>query len=358
MTMRLGVIGAGTIGRLHAEAASNIGVEIAGFCDVDKAAAKKAAAPYEGAVVTTSVDDLLELPDMPAVVVATPNSLHCKHAITALDAGKDVLLEKPMGLNAAECDRIIEAERRNERLVQLSFVCRCAPSTAVIERFIEAGRLGRIYHARATWFRRRGIPGLGGWFTTRASSGGGVLIDLGVHMIDLCLHHAGRPKPRRVSGICSSTFGAPIENYVYTEMWAGPPNFDGVFDVEDAAFGLIRCDDDLTLEVAAVWAANVPEQFLNSGIVLMGDKGGCYSDIWGDKLVFATEEERQLVDVTPLQKPGEKWMDAWQEQHRRFAEAVGTRTPPSASAAQGREVQAILDALYRSSEQRCEVEVE
>ncbi|MDY7108945.1 MAG: Gfo/Idh/MocA family oxidoreductase, partial [Planctomycetota bacterium] len=299
MSYRLGLIGAGTIGKLHAESAARAGVEVAGFCDTEPQRLKEMAAQYPEAMVTSSFQELLEADDIEAVVVGVPNSLHKECAIAAMEAGKDVLLEKPMAMNAAECDEIIDAMKRTGRLVQLGFVCRCAPTTRALMEFIAAGRLGRIYHARAAWVRRRGIPGLGRWFTTKSEAGGGVLIDLGVHMIDLIMHLAGRPKALRAGGSCTSTFGAPIDKYVYTEMFAGPPNPKGKFDVEDAAMGMIRFDDGLTMELALSWAANVPEHLLTSGITLLGEKGGCFYDIWTDRFVIATEQDGHLVDISP-----------------------------------------------------------
>jgi predicted dehydrogenase len=357
VSYRLGIIGAGSIGRMHARSAAAIGVEVAAFCDSDPEARRLATDEHRRALTLETIEELLELDDVPAVVVATPNALHKPHAIAALRAGKDVLLEKPMALTAADCDDILAVQNETGRHVMLSFVCRCAPTTAIVRRFIESGKLGRIYHAKATWYRRRGIPGLGGWFTTKAQSGGGVLIDLGVHMIDLILELTGRPRVTRVSGTCSSTFGSPIDRYLFTDMYAGPPRPEGTFDVEDAATGLLRCDDGLVAELNTFWAGNLPDDVLPNGIILMGEQGGCYYDIWGDKLIVSAEEERTLVDITPQLLPGNQWDLGWQREHELFCETVLTRVPPAASAQHGRDVQAVLDAMYRSSAEGREVDV-
>ena len=357
MSYRLGLIGVGAIGQLHAQSAVRAGVEVAGFCDILPERIEEMTEKYPDALATTDVDELLAAKDIDAVVVAVPNRLHKDFAIKAMKAGKDVLLEKPMALNRAECDEIIAVMKKTGRLVQLGFVCRCARTTRALMTFIESGRLGRIYHARAAWVRRRGIPGLGRWFTTKSEAGGGVLIDLGVHMVDLIMHLTGRPTALRVSGACTSTFGAPIRKYVYTEMFAGPPNLKGKFDVEDSAMGMIRFEGGLTVELALSWAANVPEELLPSGITLLGEKGGCFYDIWTDKFIIATEQDGHLVDVKPHLEGGNPWDHAFQYEHELFAESVTKRAPPAASAEHGREVQAILDALYRSSDEGREVEV-
>ena len=356
--MRLGLIGAGTIARFHAEAAVGAATEIAGVCDTDAGRAEALASEHAGAVATTSVDELLATDGLDAVVVAVPNHLHKPCAVAALRAGKDVLLEKPMAMSTAECDEIMTARRESGRIVQMGFVSRYAPAAAAARRLVEGGRLGRVYHARVQWYRRRGIPGLGGWFTSREQSGGGVLIDLGVHLIDLALDLAGRPRPRRASGVSSATFGTRIDRYAFTEMWAGPPRPDGVFDVEDLAAGLLRCDGGFALEVSVAWAANVSDEESTNRVILLGDEGGCCFDVWGRGLRLTTEMNGLLVDVEPSLAPGEPWTEAWRGQHEAFARAVASREPPRASAEHGREVQGVVEALYRSAGEGREVEVD
>lgn len=357
MSFRLGIIGAGGIAAEHAKAATGIGIEIAGFCDIRREKAEKLAAQYPDAVVVDSAEELMELPGVPAIVVATPNAMHKPHAIMALEAGKDVFMEKPMALNVAECDEIIQARDKAARLVQVNLVCRNSPTALVVKDLIEAGRLGRIYHAKASWYRRRGVPGLGRWFTTKSEAGGGVLIDLGVHMIDVVMYLAGNPTAERASGHTTSMFGNPPAEYTFTDMWAGPPELNGVFDVEDGAVGLVRFDNDMSLEVNVTWAANLLDDTYPSCITLLGDKGGCQFELWGDKVTLATEENGYLVDVKPHIVKEEDWYGAWRRQYEMFTRAVLDRQPPHASAEAGRKVQAVLDALYRSSEQRREVEV-
>jgi predicted dehydrogenase len=356
MTIGLGLIGAGSIGRMHAEAAAKLGHRIVGCCDVDADRAAALAAEHPGATATSRLEDLFALDGVDGVVVGVPNHLHRDCAVAALRAGKDVLLEKPMAMNVAECDEIIAARDETGRVLQVGFVTRFAPSVRAVKQLVDSGQLGRIYHVRAQWFRRRGIPGLGGWFTTRERSGGGVLIDLGVHLVDLMMHLAGRPAVQRVNGVCTSTFGVPIDDYAFTEMWAGPVRDGGTFDVEDGASGMLRCDDGVTMEFTTSWAANVPESILPGSIVLLGERGGCYFEIWGDKVVASMELGGSLVDVRPELPPHDStWSAAWAIEHELFAGCVRERTPPVATAEQGREVQAVLEALYESSNRGQEI---
>jgi predicted dehydrogenase len=355
MSIRIGIIGAGTIAEHHATVARRCGLSVAGFADIVPERARRLAAKFEGADGVGDAAELLARPGVDAAIIAVPNAAHKACAIQALQAGKDVFLEKPMALNTEECDQIMAAMEASRRLLQVGFVCRHAPTTAAARAFIEAGRLGRIYQAKAIQYRRRGIPGLGRWFTTRSLSGGGALIDLGVHLIDLVLHLTGHPRARAVSAACTSTFGSPIERYRYTSMWAGPPDPRGTFDVEDGVCGHVRFEGGLLLEVNITWAANLPEGVMKNGIVLLGDRGGLYFDVWGREVVLATEEQDRLVDVQPQLPEGDAWMAAWESQCRSFAEAVERRAAPAATAAHGRAVQAIIDAMYRSSSEGREV---
>ena len=134
-----------------------------------------------------------------------------------------------------ECDEIIEAAEGAGRLLQMGFVCRYAPAARAARTLVAEGKFGSIYHVNAALYRRRGIPGLGRWFTTRARSGGGVLMDLGVHLLDLALFLTGFPQATRASAVRTSLFGSPPRQYHYEEMRSGPPDLEGAFDVEVVA---------------------------------------------------------------------------------------------------------------------------
>lgn len=357
MPVNLGLIGAGTVASLHAEGAAQAGVRIAAVCDVDRGRAGTLAARHDAAS-TTSVDALLERADVDAVIVALPNALHKPVAIAAMRAGKHVLLEKPMGLNAAECDDIVDAVRETGLVLQMGYVCRCAPAAEGALALVREGALGRVYAARASLLRRRGIPGLGRWFTTRAESGGGVLMDLGVHLVDLVLHLTGFPRPARASAVCTGTFGHPIDQYVYEEMWGGPPDPRGVFDVEDAATALVRFDDGMTMELGVSWAADLAEGRSGDGIVLLGDRGGCAIDLWANELILTTVRDGRLVDVRQTLPEVDAWTTAWRRQAETFGRNVSSNTTPEASAERGRAVQSLVDAFYLSAAEEREVEME
>ncbi|MCZ6836925.1 MAG: Gfo/Idh/MocA family oxidoreductase, partial [Planctomycetota bacterium] len=168
MAARIGIVGAGNIGQVHAQAANWAGSTVVAICDVDLAKAEALAAKSENTVALASVKDLLARDDVDAIVVAVPNHAHMDVAIAALAAGRDVLLEKPMAMSVDECERILGAINQSNRLLQMGFVCRFAPAAQAARRLVEVGALGDSYHAKGFMYRRRGIPGLGKWFTTKS----------------------------------------------------------------------------------------------------------------------------------------------------------------------------------------------
>ncbi len=357
MSIGLGIIGAGSVAQLHAEAAAKAGERVAVICDVDLAKAETLAAEHAGATATDSIESLLGRDDIDAVVVAIPNCYHKQVAIDAMRAGKDVLLEKPMAMSVAECDEIIAAHEQTGQLLQMGFVCRGAPAAVAAYELAAQGQLGRVYQVKASVYRQRGIPGLGRWFTNRAMSGGGALMDVGVHLIDLAMHMTGFPRPMRASCVCTGMFGDPVGSYAFEEMWSGPPDPAGLFDVEDAATALVRFDGGLALELNVTWAANVSPEYLRDAVVLLGDKGGCVADLWNNELIVTAERDGRVVSERQPLPEGDAWGGAWQRQHERFRGFVESRTQPDPSAADGRAVQTVIDALYKSAAEGREVEV-
>ncbi|MCG8448467.1 MAG: Gfo/Idh/MocA family oxidoreductase [Pirellulales bacterium] len=355
MTLRLGIIGAGAIGEVHAQSAHAVGQTVATIADLDLAKAEKLAAEYPATQATDDIPAMLADPSMDAVVVAVPNKWHKELAIAALEAGKDVLLEKPMALTADECRQINQVVAATGQRLQLGMVYRYSAPAQAAKKIIDQGDLGQIYHAQAHLFRRRGVPGLGGWFTNKALSGGGPLIDLGVHLIDLVCWLMDFPVVQRVSGKTYSYFGRRMEDYVYEAMWAGPPKLEGVCDVEDSTHALIRFAGGATLDLQVSWAINMPlANIPGQGIVgIFGDQGGLTFELAGDHLNLAAESHGRNVD-TQFQLPE---TEQFEEQAKAFGRCVANREQPSATGTQGEQVQSIIDAIYESSASDCEVAV-
>ena len=351
MTVRIGMIGGGMIARVHAKAIAETGGRITAVCDAvqtkAQSFAEEAACEIEG-----SLDGLLRRDDVDAVVIALPNDEHAPTAIAAIEHGKHVLLEKPMATSLDACDAVLAARDNSDRILQLGFVCRYAPASVAARRLIAEGAIGSIHHVRATLLRQRGIPGLGGWFTQKARSGGGCLIDIGVHLIDLVQFLTEPGGATRASGHCSSLFGG--DSYVYEEMWS-EPHPGGVFDVEDSIRATVHFASGLRLDLDVAWATHLPEEVISDGIVLQGDLGAMSLDIWGDELLMGCAEEGRPASHVVSIDVSDAWDDAFVGEHRAFAEAIGTRQQPSAGGEAGRSVQAIVEAIYESD--RCNKEV-
>ncbi|MCX8052848.1 MAG: Gfo/Idh/MocA family oxidoreductase, partial [Armatimonadetes bacterium] len=205
--IRVGIVGTG-IGRHHARGYQKCpDVEIRAFCDIDETRARRCAEEYGARDVYTDFREMMKDPEIDAVSVCTPNALHAPVTITAFEAGKHVICEKPLATNAADGRAMVEAGKKAGKIFMMAFNNRFRGDTQLLKKCIEAGELGEIYYAKTGWLRRKGIPGMGGWFTTKSMSGGGPLIDLGVHVLDLTLWLMGNPKPTYVLGSSYAKFG-------------------------------------------------------------------------------------------------------------------------------------------------------
>lgn len=356
MPFTLGIVGCGAIGNVHAETARRAGITIGGAWDVMPSRADALVKTHGGRAMP-SLAGLLSMNEIDAVAIAVPNDRHRECAEASLRAGKHVLLEKPMALSASECDEILAAAKESRGRLQVGLLCRGAPATLAMKTRIDAGELGRISHLKVRAYRQRGIPGLGGWFTTKAHSGGGPLIDLGVHVLDVALHLCGSPRVERVSGITWARFGSPIADYRYTDMWAGPPRLDGTFDVEDAATALLRCAGGVSIELTVTWATNAPSAALKDGITIWGSKGGGHFEVLGKSIVVAREVDGAVVDAEHACTKGNALDEAWDQQYRNFSRLVTRGGPACAPGVEARALQAAIDAIYESSRLGREVEV-
>lgn len=340
--LKVGIVGMGTIGPVHADAYVASGqAEIVGICDLIP---QKLEHHGTRLGVENRYRDYRELlaSDAEAISVCVPNARHKEVAIAALKAGKHVLLEKPMALNSLQAADINAAARKAKGILQMGMVNRQKPDAQVLRQCVKDGMLGDIYHIRAVLIRRRGIPGMGGWFTTKALSGGGPMIDLGVHWFDLAMWLSDLWKPTLVSARTYAKFGPAMKNYKYVGMWAGPPNYKGKFDVEDYSTGFVRFGNQATMSFEISWAANAQE---DSYVELLGDKGG--ARLFGEKpLTILTEHGGQLADIVPQFN---NKADAFHVEVQKFIAACRGEIEPVATGEQGQIVSRLLDAIYASS---------
>ncbi|MFC4776158.1 Gfo/Idh/MocA family protein [Paenibacillus sp. GCM10023252] len=347
--IRLGMIGAGGIGKVHMEVFEGIPeVELAAVTDIYLPLAQKRAQEHHIPVVYGSPGELLKDESIDAVVIAVPNQSHAPLAIEALQRGKHVLLEKPMAIDSESAKAIVEEKLKSGKVLMMAHQMRWSAISRAIKQKIDKGDVGTIYNAKAGWMRKKGIPGWGSWFTRKDQSGGGPLIDIGVHMLDLALYFMGNPKPISVYGSTYAEFG-PQKQGIGT--W-GTPNWEGYYDVEDLASALIKMDNGSTLALDVSWAAHVAALTEDPYLHLMGTQGGI--TLYGSSGRYVTHANDEVIesDIQPLEGEMDRTLLS-----RHFVECVLEGREPITSAITGYTNNRILDAIYESSRTGHEVKL-
>src|SRR5689334_6804397 len=198
--IRVGVIGLGFGGESALKSFRQLpDVEIVALAGLEEDRLAYLGKTYEVPHLYREYQDLLARDDLDAVSIGVPNHLHAPIAIAALQRGLHVLCEKPLARSAEEAETIVQAAVEANRVLQVVFNHRERGDVQTLKHYIDEGKLGRIYYAKAYWMRRNGIPGAGSWFVSKAKSGGGPLIDLGVHVLDMALYLLGEPEVVTVS---------------------------------------------------------------------------------------------------------------------------------------------------------------
>jgi predicted dehydrogenase len=351
--LRVGVIGAG-VGSLHLEGYAKLPrVEIVALAGLDDARVQELAARYAIPQTYHDYEDLLTAPDIDAISVCVPNALHAPVSIAALQGGKHVLVEKPLADSPAAGAAMIAAAAANDRVLMVSFNHRYRGDVQWIRRYIETGALGRIYYAKAHWMRRAGIPQLGSWFGSKQHAGGGPLIDLGVHMLDIALYLLGEPQPRTVSGSTYSEFGPRGLKGSTSRI---PPEVRLPYDVEDLATAFIRLDGGATLLLEASWATHgaAGDDF---GVTLYGTEGGVELMVhnygYENTVRVFTDLEGAPTDLTPRLPRGGGHVEVIAN----FVAAILDGAPPIPSAADGLRCAEIIAACYESAAAGHEIDV-
>ena len=252
----------------HVPGFKKAGAEVVAVADPNPAAAARCAKTHGIARVYASVGEMLANERLDAVSVITPNRFHAPIVLEALKAGKHVFCEKPPALNAREAAAMAKAAAKAKRHLLFDFCNRARPESQAIMREIASGRMGRINSAEAMWVRRTGIPGFGGWFTTKALSGGGPVIDL-LHGIDLSLWFMGYPEPAYV---LARTFDDFIRDRRFRGPWGIPERENGTCDVEAAAYGMVTFRNGSCLTLRNSWAEMIERE--ETSVALQGTKEG------------------------------------------------------------------------------------
>lgn len=347
--LKVGVIGGGSISEFHIKPyMKNEGVELAALCDSNEQRLALAGERYGVTALYNNYVELLQNPEIDAVSICTWNNTHAAIAIAALEAGKHVLVEKPLSMTVVQALAVEAAVKETGKVLQVGFVRRHGDNTKLLKQFIEQDELGEIYYAKASCLRRLGNPG--GWFSDQSKSGGGPLIDLGVHMIDISWYLMGKPRPVSVSGNTYSKLGnrSHIKNLSFYQAADYDPT---VNDVEDLANALIRFDNGASLYIDVSYTLHAKEDELY--VKLFGEKGGAEIE---PKLAMVTEKNNTILNITPqIDKLSFDFEGAFRNEINHFVDCCIEGKETIAPVADGVQIMRILNAVYESAKMGREV---
>ena len=358
---RVAIIGCGGIANSkHMPAlALNPQTEMVAFCDIiverAEAAAKKYGTP--DAKVYEDYRELLKDESIDNVHVCTPNRMHSVISVDALDAGKNVLCEKPMAINAEEAKRMIEARDRNGKILTVGFQYRRRVMSEKMKAVIDTGALGDIYFAKANAIRRRMLPAHG-VFLDKYEQGGGTLIDNGCHALDLTLWMINNYEPEYV-------LGSTYDKLAKTSMPGEQGNMMGpwdpeAFEVEDAGFALIKMKNGATVILESTWALNMIYA-KNDCCTICGTKAGIsmeldptFKSIRTERLMFnnivADRPAITEIEVPNDYAPNFRGPNANDKELANFLAAIEGTAELIVKPEQAYVVTRILDAIYKSQE--------
>ena len=326
-TINIALIGAGYIADFHARGLQTIpNVEIVAVVAKELDEAKEFAKKYKIKDTYTEISDIIERDDIDAVIVGTPNQFHAPYAIEFLKSGKDVFLEKPMGISAYEGRQITEAAKKYDQLVMVGHMWRFDEDTNYLKDIVQEGKLGKIFKTKGYGIHENWGPS--GWFTKKSLAGGGALADMGVHAIDTIRFILGDPKPAKVYARISTNFGD--------------------YDVDDTGIIVITWDNGTeSIIESGWWHPHMDGPEAGSGI--FGTKG--YASLFPTFLKITTGED-SFDKIIPELPKREDHCDQviYTRQMQHFVECIKTREQPNPGFIEGQIVLDIVEAAYRSSE--------
>lgn len=354
--LRGGVIGLG-IGKSHAKGyRTSADAELIAVCDSNEERLHTLATEWDVPVRYTDYRRMLEETPLDMVSICLPNALHMEATLLALEAGMHVVCEKPMAPTVAEARQMLDEARRLNRRLMIAYNFRYRPDTQWMRNMIQSGALGAIFQANVAWRRETGIPG-SGWFGEKGLSGGGALIDLGVHVIDLALWMMGFPEVKTVSGEKRMLFG-----HRNLKTWGRRPGDlpRENFDVEDGAIGFIRLANGAHMLAQATWAEHTQPQQDDIRVELQGTEGTAVLHIRNyrneDTLRFYTEMHGEPVTIIPSPRFGGP--QGHEALIHDLARSIQNDLPVPTDGAQGLAAIRVLEALYESSQIGHEIALE
>lgn len=347
---RTGIVGCGGIANgKHLPALSKMeNVEIVAFCDLIPERAEKAREKYGApdAKIYATYEELVKDPTIDVVHVCTPNKSHAPISIAAMEAGKDVLCEKPMAKTAADAREMVATAKRTGRTLSIGYQSRYRADSQYLKKCCEAGDLGEIYYARAHAIRRRAVP-TWGVFLNEEEQGGGPLIDIGTHALDLTLWEMNDYAVESVTG---SVYRKLADTKDAANAW-GPWDPEK-FTVEDSAFGFIKMKSGATIVLEASWALNTLDA-IEAKTSLCGTKAGADMRdglrINGERFskMYVTKPEMGAAGAAFFE--GQAGLDPSDVEARQFYAAIENGTKPCVLPEQALVVTEVLEAIYTSA---------
>lgn len=362
--LKIGVIGCGGIANqkhFPALTANKELCEIVAFCDIIRERAEKGAAEFgaPGAKVYEDYRELLANPEVEVVHVCTPNVSHSKITIAAFEAGKHVYCEKPMSHSAEEAEKMVAAWKKSGKQFTIGYQNRFRPEVQNLHTACEKGELGDIYYAKAHAVRRRGVP-TWGVFPNKALQGGGPLIDIGTHALDITLWCMNNYQVESVTGNVFYKLG---ELQQATEGNLFGPWDPKTFEVEDSAMGYIKMKNGAAIHLESAWAINLRES-REASTTLCGTLAGAEihsgMSYTKNELIYNRGRNGQLMEETLSPVGGVAYFGGGGGEEgvidcRQWLEAVGNGTSPLVKPEEALVVTQVLDAIYKAAKENREV---
>lgn len=350
MAIKVGIIGAGAIADDHCSNVNRYnGAEVVAVADLSKTRRDELKKKYSLSQAYEHWEALVADKEIDAVVVALPNALHAPVSLAAIREGKHVLIDKPFAMNFGEAERVAAASAEKNVVVMVGMNMRYGDAAQTLRALVERGELGEIYHTKVYWCRRDRSPKFGTWFVNKAMSGGGCLLDIGVHALDLAMFLSDCWNPVAVSGQVLGKFG---HRGLGEGGWGRSDyNADITFDVDDFATAMIKCSDGMTIELTVSWVLH-QESRGRSNVELFGtEAGACMNPL---KLFRFGKVKGEYEVVEPQNVEVKEERDCRQFD---WLDTIAGKRESICTLEQALVVQKVLDAIYKSSETGREIRI-
>lgn len=347
-TLKAGIIGVGGIAQeAHIPSYQKVeGVEIVAIADINEIKMKTAAEKFGIKKTFNKWEDMLK-EDIDIVSICSPNAFHAQQSIKTMEAGKHVLCEKPLCLSEKEVEEVFDTAKTTGMKFMGAMPRRFSGEARILKPLIGNGDFGEVYYMKASYLRRRGIPGLGTWFTNKKLAGGGPMMDVGVHVIDLLIYLTGIVNPEMVIGSTYSKFTDKATDSGWPPINTRKGNeFIGKMDVEDIACGFVKFKDGTSLFIEASWAGNCQPGL---SVSLMGTKAGFQmpdSSNSNNPVKIYGETGETLLDILPIVPR----IETFKEEVNHFVKCVRENKDTGTKKQEILTVTQIIQGLYKSAQ--------